>query len=155
MVAVLGIIAVPRLEKAGYNYEYFMGSSTATVVVKPTNTYDFDKTIPPLFNKDNKGVAPSLTGLFAGIADRLASDGSRQDPRIKYVANINDLRLESISVAFNGKKINELVPRFGDVVGPVFAKEFPDGTAELDATLRAKAVELFRALSYGCSVVSK
>ena len=51
-------------------------------------------------------------------------------------------------------KLNEVAKGLGDTIGPVFEKELPDGTVELDATLRKKVVELFRAVAYGCSLAS-
>lgn len=149
VVAALGLYAGPRVDVPSV-LEYF-NFGKVELIAKPTNTYGFDKSLPAIIK--DKTIAQKLTGMCAGLADRIEQDGARSEPRIKYVVNINDLRVEAINVAFDGKKINEVVPQFGSTIGPAFQAEFPDGTVELDATLRKKAVDLFRAISYGCSLV--
>jgi hypothetical protein len=129
----------------------FLGSSKSNIEVpKPANLYGFDVSLPKIL--PNRDLAYKLTGLFAGLADELERDGKRQKPLIVYVSHIRDTLKEAINIEFDSKKLNEIVPEFGSKIGPEFEKAFPDGSAPLDANLRAKGVELFRAVAYACSL---
>lgn len=146
IVCLLGLLVYPRVKE----YVPFLDTDSVEVV-KPVNTYGFDTTIPSVVSDDV--VARQLTGLFHGLADEVEHDGTRTEPEIKYVANIRDILAEAVNIKFDGKKLNQVSSGLGDTIGPVFEKEFPDGMQELDQAQRTKAVELFRAVAYGCSLV--
>ena len=125
------------------------GTPTAELV-KPDNMYGFDTSIPAQLK--DKVIAHKLVGLFSGLADTIEHDGTRSKPEILYVANMRDVIREAVNIEFDGQTLGK-ASGLGDVVGPVFEKELPDGTVELDKTRRAKSVDLCRAVAYACALV--
>ena len=150
VVLLAGVLLYPKYEQYTPDFKAWFGP-VASESAAPSNTYGFNTSIPQVLK--DKAVAHKLSGLFAGLADVIAHDASRTKPEVKYASNLRDVISEAVNLEFDSDKLGKVAPGLGGVIGPVFEKEFPDGTVELDATSRQKAVEIFRAASYGCSLV--
>ena len=142
---------LPVMPDAASYFTKIVPSSDITVV-KPADTYGFDTSLPPLL-VGKLDVAQSLTGMFSGMADCIEGDGTIPDPELKFCGQIKDKLKSAIKLNFTlqHKKLSDVVPGLGILVQPVSDKLLPDDNAVLTPELRAKAVSLFRALSYGTS----
>lgn len=117
-------------------------------MVKPDNTYGLDTSLPSTIK--DKELAAQLMGLCEGLSAVITEDGLKQKPQIQYAANIKDIMEDVAPLSFNGKQVKSVAPGFASTLGALLAKEFPDGTATLDANARKKAADIFYAAAYGC-----
>lgn len=113
---------------------------------KPADTFGFETTLPAL--KIDVKTSSCIAGLCDSLADILAKDGQSPAPKYTYVANVFDLRQSATEMAFNGKDIKDTYPAFGTTTGPVFASNLGVATDPLTPEKRAKAVAIFKAISY-------
>lgn len=162
-IVAIGLVVVPRLPISWDN-----GNNPPPVPVPPdpqpkppepspipvpSELFGFDVSVPPTLT--DKSIASVISGVCGGLADRIVADGVRQEPFLKYVAHINDLRLGALDLSLDGVKVKDKCPNFGPVIAPVFAREFPDGTVLLTPALRSRASAVFKALEYVCKVKVK
>jgi hypothetical protein len=136
VVVAVGLAVVPRLHLD----QYWTHPDN-----RPTELFGLDLVVPQTIK--DKDTAQRMAGLCDGIADVLENDGKSGQPKVQYAITILDLRRHAAQLC--GTKLG---PDFGQAVEPIFDKEIPDGSAQLDPVLRAKAVALFRALAYSCSL---
>ena len=130
LIVVIALLVVPRLDQ--------IKDEPAT-----QTQYDFSVAVSKLPDAKTRSF---VGGLCVAIADRIETDTNK----LKYVANINDLKNDAVSVGLNGKKLSDIAPDFGPAVGVIFAKELPNGSAELNQETRKKAAELFHDLGVAC-----
>lgn len=146
MVVAIGLIAVPRMDKIRAWLPD--GTVTANNDVPPAELFGLDKVVPSTLV--DKKSAMVVSGVCDGLADRIEADGKRAVPILTHVGNIEDLRLSTLDLSFDGKMVKESLPQFGAAVGPVFSQVLPNKDTVLTPEVRAKAVALFKALAYVC-----
>ena len=116
--------------------------------VAPANTFGLESAVRGLFRGDVTKTQ-LIAGQCEGIAQMLENDGQLVQPKLRYCSAIAVLREETADLAFAGQAKGQ-VPGFAEAVGPIFAREFPDGSRPLDAATRTKAIQMFRALAWAC-----
>ncbi len=100
----------------------------------------------PRFSTDQKlGKNQFASGLCTALADRIEADGERKEPKLKYVANVFDLRNLATDVGLDGKKLKDIDPDFVKKASDIFS-QYKDGTEELTKDKRKELVNAFRQL---------
>lgn len=145
IVVAVGLLAYPRVEQI----KSWLPNNVVTAIdVPPAELFGLDKVVPSTLT--DKKAATILSGVCDGLADRIEADGKRAVPILNYAGNIEELRLSTLDLSFDGKSVKEVLPQFGAAVGPVFSSVLPSKDVALTPEVRAEAVALFKALAYVC-----
>lgn len=91
--------------------------------------------------------AAAMAGLCRGIADALAADGSRPEPRVKTGVAVEDLRLAAAEGRFLPRSLSREQPHVAAAAGRHLDEVAGTSGGPLDATSRARWVEAYRALA--------
>lgn len=116
---------------------------------KPGETFGLDTAIPKALS--DKAAAHALAELAREYADQLEYDGKRDAPQVTTTADVG--RKFKMLNEYAWKGVNKVANReFKQLTSDVVKKELePEGKPQsLDEDLRKTAVEIFRAIEYGC-----
>lgn len=91
--------------------------------------------------------AAAMAGLCRGIADALAADGSRPEPRVRTGVGVEDLRLAAAEGRFLPRSLSREQPHVAAAAGRYLDEVVGTSGGPLDATTRARWVEAYRALA--------
>lgn len=91
--------------------------------------------------------AAAMAGLCRGVAEALAADGSKPEPRVKTGTQLEDLRLAAAEGRFLPRSLSREQPHAAAAAGRYLDEVAGTSGGPLDATSRARWVEAYRALA--------
>ena len=91
--------------------------------------------------------AAAFAGLCRGIADALEADGERSQPRITTGVQIEDVRVAAAEGRFLPRSLTTSQPHATAAAGKYLDEVAGTSGGPLDATVRSRWVEAYRALA--------
>jgi len=91
---------------------------------------------------------PMLSQFYASLGDIVAEDGAKAAPQLKDTTSFMSLHSSALGFAIRTADVGT-VPGLGEAIDKAFFDRLGDEVQPLDASVRAKIVEVCKALAWG------
>lgn len=121
---------------------------------KPERLFGLDRSVPPTM-AGRRRDALQLAAVADCYADVIAFDGTRDEPRIVDTATLGERFSSLNNYAFRGRRLT--TPELEAVTAEVVVRELESGdeATPLTPELRARAVDIFRAIAWALRQVEE